>query len=61
MNLDANNAPKYYTKCFNVNNYHVFNYKIWKHEHINDVYTNTYTHTNTSYRQCINLPPHIYM
>jgi len=59
MNLDANNAPKYYTKCYNINNFHVCDYKIGKVQYVNDIYTNKYTHTNTSYRKSLNLPPHI--
>ena len=58
MNMDANNVPRSYTKPYNVNNFHVVDYKFGKHDFVIDN-SKMYGNTNSSYGKTFNLPPHV--
>lgn len=60
MNVDANNAPSYYTRPFYLHNLHVKDYKIGKNEFVQDR-TKIYADANSSFTSIMNLPPHINM
>jgi len=59
MNLEANNSPICYTRPFNINNFHIINYKIGKFDLFGKDYLLKYGNNNSSFRRTINLPPHI--
>jgi len=60
MNEDANNAPRFYTRAYNLKNYHVVDYKSSKFNYVHENYLlNIYGNANTSYQKTSNLPPHI--
>lgn len=58
MNVDANYAPKCYTRAYDIDDFHVVDYISGKPDFVKDS-SHFYGNSNCSYAKCLNLPPHI--